>query len=135
VVRLAPGAVEVIDKVPFGRLHVDGEVLTSDKAGGMWERRKMAWNGHLSVSLVVGKGRIEDGPIIVARGFSEPDGRPADESLEPIDEAAEEALDGLKRNELSDDEKIERVVTKAVRRAAEIVFGKRPLVDVTIHRV
>jgi ribonuclease J len=135
IVRLAPGPVEVIDQVPAGRLHLDGEVLTSDKAGGLWERRKMAWNGHLSVSLVVAKGRIEDGPTIVARGFSETDGRPADESMEPIDEAADAAIDGLKKGDLNDDEKIERVLTKAVRRAAEVAFGKRPLVDVTIHRV
>ncbi len=135
VIRLAPGPVEVIDQVPAGRLHVDGQVLTSDKAGGMWERRKMAYNGHLTVSIVVAKGRVEDGPMIVARGFSEPDGRPADESMEPIDEAAESAIDNLKKGDLADDEKIERALTKAVRRAAEISFGKRPLVDVTIHRI
>ena len=135
VIRLAPGPVEIIDEVPAGRLHVDGEVLTSDKAGGMWERRKMAYNGHLAVSLVIAKGKVEDGPIIVARGFSEPDGRPADESMEPIDEAAEAAIDGLKKADFSDDEKIERVLTKAVRRAAEVNFGKRPLVDITIHRI
>jgi ribonuclease J len=62
VIRLAPGPVMVIDQVPVGRLHVDGEVLTSDKAGGMWERRKMAYNGHLTVSIVIAKGKIEDGP-------------------------------------------------------------------------
>jgi ribonuclease J len=101
----------------------------------MWERRKMAWNGHLAVSLVVGKGRVEDGPIIVARGFSEPDGRPADESMEPIDDAAEAAIDSMKKSDLSDDEKIERILSKAVRRAAEVEFGKRPLVDITIHRI
>ncbi|HEV7692118.1 MAG TPA: ribonuclease J [Hyphomonadaceae bacterium] len=135
VIRLAPGPVELIDQVPAGRLHVDGQVLTSDKAGGMWERRKMAYNGHLAVSLVISKGRVEDGPIIVARGFSEPDGRPADESMEPIDEAAEAAIDALKKADFNDDEKIERVLTKAVRRAAEVNFGKRPLVDITIHRI
>jgi ribonuclease J len=135
VIRLAPGPAEVIDQVPAGRLHVDGAVLTSDKAGGMWERRKMAWNGHLAVSIVVAKGKVEDGPVVVARGFSEPDGRPADESMEPIDEAAETAINGMKRGDLADDEKIERVLTKAVRRAAEVSFGKRPLVDVTIHRI
>jgi ribonuclease J len=135
VVRLAPGPVEVVDQVPAGRLHVDGEVLTSDKAGGLWERKKMAWNGHLSVSLVIAKGRVEDGPIIVARGFSETDGRPADESMEPIDEAADAALDGMSKNDLSDDDKIERILSKAVRRAAEVEFGKRPLVDITIHRI
>jgi len=135
VIRLAPGPVMVIDQVPAGRLHVDGEVLTSDKAGGMWERKKMAYNGHVTVSIVIAKGKIEDGPTIVARGFSEPDGRPADESLEPLDEAADAAVSGMKRSDLGDDDKIEKVLTKAVRRASEIQFGKRPLVDVTIHRI
>jgi ribonuclease J len=135
VIRLAPGPVEVVDQVPAGRLHVDGQVLTSDKAGGMWERKKMAYNGHISVSVVIAKGKIEDGPTVVARGFSEPDGRPADESLEPIDEAAEDAMAGLKRADFGDDEKIEKALTRAVRRSAEVHFGKRPLVDVTIHRI
>jgi len=135
VIRLAPGPVEVIDEVAVGRLHVDGEVLTSDKAGGMWERRKIAYNGHLTVSVVIAKGKIEDGPIIVGRGFSEPDGRPADESMEPLDDAAEAALAGLKRGDFSDDEKIEKALLRAVRRAAEAQFGKRPLIDITIHRI
>jgi ribonuclease J len=135
VIRLAPGPVEVIDQVPAGRLHVDGDVVTSDKAGGMWERRKMSANGHLGVSLVVAGGRLEDGPVVVARGLSEPDGRPADESLDPIDEAAVAALDGMKRSELEDDERLEKILSRAVRRAAEQQFGKRPLVDITIHRI
>ncbi|HOY76562.1 MAG TPA: ribonuclease J [Hyphomonadaceae bacterium] len=135
IIKLAPGPVELIDEVPVGRLHVDGEVLTSDKAGGMWERRKIAYNGHLTVSVVIAKGKVEDGPIIVGRGFSEPDGRPADESMESIDDAAEAALANLKRGDFGDDEKIEKALVRAVRRAAENQFGKRPLIDVTIHRV
>ena len=95
----------------------------------------MAYNGHLTVSVVIAKGKIEDGPIIVARGFSEPDGRPADESLEPLDEAAESALAGMKRGDLGDDEKIEKTLVRAVRRASELQFGKRPLIDVTVHRI
>ena len=84
VIRLAPGPVEVIDQVPAGRLHVDGEVLTSDKAGGMWERKKMAYNGHLTVSLVISpraRSRTDRSSSRVAS--PKPDGRPADESLEP----------------------------------------------------
>jgi ribonuclease J len=135
IIRLAPGHAEVIDQVPVGRLYLDGETLTPENAGGMWERKKIAWNGHLGVSVVITKGRIADGPIVVARGFSEPDGRPADESMEPLDEAAETAVNKLSKGDLHDDEKVERVLTRAVRRAAEIKFGKRPLVDITIHRI
>jgi hypothetical protein len=41
----------------------------------------------------------------------------------------------MSKNDLSDDDKIERILSKAVRRAAEVEFGKRPLVDITIHRI
>ena len=46
-----------------------------------------------------------------------------------------DGLRELKRGDYGDDEKIEKALTRAVRRAAEQHFGKRPLVDVTIHRV
>ena len=55
--------------------------------------------------------------------------------MEPLDDAAEAALAGLKRGDFSDDEKIEKALLRAVRRAAEAQFGKRPLIDITIHRI
>lgn len=135
VLRLAPGPAEVVDEVPTGRLYLDGDVLTPEGAGGLWERRKIAWNGYVSVSVVLGTKQVVEGPAIMARGFSEPDGRAADESLEALDEAAELAVRQLKKAEFNDDEAVERVVSRAVRRAAETTFGKKPLVDVMVHRV
>jgi ribonuclease J len=134
VIRLAPGPVEIIDEAPSGRLYLDGETLTPEGAGGLWERKRIAINGYVGVSVVISKGAGEP-PAVVARGFSESDGRAADESLEALDEAAEAAFGKLSKAERADDEKIERAMVKAVRRACEITFGKRPLVDVTIHRV
>lgn len=135
IIRLAPGEAEVIDEVPSGRLYVDGDVLTPEGAGGLQERRKMSWNGYLGVSVAISKGGVQDGPVINARGFSESDGRPADESLTPLDEAAEGALKKLSKGDLADDDKVERALSRAVRKAAESAFRKRPLVDVTILRV
>ena len=135
IIRLAPGPAAVIDEVPTGRLYLDGETLTPEGAGGLWERKKIAFNGYVGVSVAISKGGVSDGPAVVARGFSESDGRAADESLEPLDEAADVAFSRLSKADRSDDEKIERAMVKAVRRAAEVTFGKRPLVDVTIDRV
>jgi ribonuclease J len=135
IIRLAPGEAEVIDEVPSGRLYVDGDVLTPEGAGGLQERRRISWNGYLGVSVAISKTGVADGPVVAARGFSESDGRPADESLLPLDEAAESALKKLSRGDLADDEKVERALTRALRKAAESAFRKRPLVDVTILRV
>ncbi len=135
IIRLAPGRAEIVDSVPTGRLFVDGQRLVPENSGGLIERRKIATGGYINVSLVLRKGVPADVPAIIARGFSEDDGRPADESLETLDEAASGALERLSRNDLEDDERIEKVIGKAVRRAAEAEFGKRPVIDVVIHRV
>jgi ribonuclease J len=135
VIRLAPGSPQQIDEVPTGRLYLDGQTLTPEAAGGMWERKKIAWNGYVGISVVLDAKKLVDGPVVVVKGFSEADGRPADESLEALDEAADTAMRSLKKAEWNEDEAVERVLTRAVRRAAEQTFGKRPLVDVVIHRI
>lgn len=135
VVRLAPGGPKIIDQTPAGRLHVEGSAIVPSDAAGLWERRRIAATGHISVSLVLQNGKLADIPAVIARGLSEPDGSAADDSLGAIDEAVDVATRKLKRSELDEDDQIERVVVRAVRRAAELEFGRRPLVDVIVHRL
>ena len=136
LIRLAPGEARVIDEVPCGRLLLDGPNLIPEGAEGMRERRKLAYSGIFNVAVALEEtGEIEDGPIVTARGFSEPDGRAADESLIEIEEAAEDALRKARRKARQSDEDVERILRRAVRKSAEEIFGRRPIVDVNILRV
>jgi ribonuclease J len=136
MIRLAPGEPVVIDEVPSGRLLLDGKRLVPEGAMSLKDRRRIAQGGYLAISVVLdGKGRIKDGPAILARGLSEVDGGLADASLEALEDAAEEAINRLKPSELDDDMAIERSVIRSVRKAADITFGKRPLMDVLVLRV
>ena len=136
LIRLAPGEARVIDEVPCGRLLLDGPNLIPEGAEGMRERRKLAFSGIFNVAVALEEtGEIEDGPIVTARGFSEPDGRAADESLIEIEEAAEDALRKARRKARQSDEDVERILRRAVRKSAEEIFGRRPIVDVNILRV
>ena len=135
IVRLAPGPAEIVDEAPAGRLHLEGRILTPHDSAGLWERRRISYNGYVNVSLVIARGALADTPAIMARGLSEADGSAADESLEAIDEAVEAAARKLSRDEIQDDERLERVFMRAARRACEQTFGKRPLIDVVIHRI
>ncbi len=76
-----------------------------------------------------------DGPLLTARGLSEMDGSTADESLIDVDEAVEEAMNGMKRRKRMDDEEVERTLTRAVKKSCERTFGRKPLVDVSVLRV
>ncbi len=136
LIRLAPGKARIIDEVPHGRLLLDGPNLIPEAAEGMRERRKLAYSGILSVAVALEEtGHIADGPIVTAKGFSEVDGRAADESLIDIEEAAEEALQKTRRQSRQKDDEVERVLRRAVRKSAEHIFGRRPIVDVNILRV
>lgn len=136
LICLAPGNPRVIDEVPCGRLLLDGPHLIPEGAEGMRERRKLAYSGILSVAVALEEtGHIADGPLITARGFSEADGRAADESLGEIEEAAEEALMKSRRKSRQIDEDVERILRRAVRKSAEEIFGRRPIVDVNILRI
>ena len=136
LIRLAPGDAQIIDEVPCGRLLLDGPNLIPEGAEGMRERRKLAYSGILNVAVALEEtGHIADGPIVTARGYSESDGRAADESLIEIEEAAEEALLKSLRKARQNDEDVERILRRAVRKSAEEVFGRRPIVDVNILRI
>ena len=136
LIRLAPGEAKIIDGVPAGRLYLDGDRLVPAESEGIRERRAIAFNGYVSVGVAFDEdGDLVDGPIIMSRGLSEPDGRSADESLIEIDEAAEDALQSLKRRKRLDDAEVERTLVRAVRKASLRCFGRKPIIDVSVLRV
>ncbi len=136
LIRLAPGDPKTIDIVPNGRLYLDGMHLVPAEGEGMKERIGLSKWGFVSVSVAIDDdGDVADGPVVLARGLSEADGRSADESLIMLDDAAEEALNGLKRRKRLDDETVERTLVRAVKKAAEKTFGRKPMVDVMVLRV
>ncbi|MEM8617374.1 MAG: ribonuclease J [Pseudomonadota bacterium] len=136
LIRLAPGAARVIDHVPSGRLYLDGHRLVPAESEGLKERRGLSEWGYIGCSVAIdGDGDVVDGPIVTARGLSEPDGSRADESLIDVDDAAETALDKLKRRKRLSDDEVERTLVRAIKRQCERTFGRKPLVDVSILRV
>ena len=136
LIRLAPGPAATIDNVPNGRLFLDGSRLVPADSEGIRERRALASWGYVSVAIAIDEnGEVSDGPLLTARGLSEPDGSNADESLIDVDDAVEEAVNGMKRRKRLDDEEVERVLARAVKKACERTFGRKPIVDVSVLRV
>ena len=103
---------------------------------GLRERRRLAQWGFVSVSIAIDEdGDVADGPLVMARGLSEGDGRAADESLIDIEDAADEVMSGMKRRKRLDDDEVERALVRVVKRQCERTFGRKPIVDVSILRV
>ncbi len=136
MVRLAPGRAEIIDEVPAGRIYVDAGVLTPENGDALRERRHAAYHGVLAVSVVLdGRGKVAAGPQVRALGLPADDDYPIDEVLEDLAKEARQALARLQGEEREFDEEVETVMSRAVKKASQRIWGKRPVVETTVLRV
>jgi len=137
MIRLAPKGPDIVDIVPSGRLYQDGTVIVSAQDDGIRLRRKMAYAGHVSVSLVVNsKGHIVSGPEPRISGFPEGrGGKYADGLYDGIADTAEDAFDTLSRRDRIDEDKIEEKLRSKVKRYIRETTDKRAVVNVIAHKI
>ena len=84
MVRLAPPPAAKVDDIAAGRLYKDGKIIGDIEAVGVPERRRLAFAGQVSVSVVLGRnGEVESDPDIALNGLPRRDGfgRPLEETV------------------------------------------------------
>ncbi|MBV9569964.1 MAG: ribonuclease J [Alphaproteobacteria bacterium] len=128
MLRLAPGRAEIVDEVPAGRVFLDGRIRVHEGEGFARARRGLAFAGFIGIALVLDqKGRIAADPAIFFEGI--PDAVHA-----AVREAVAETIRRNKPRRGSEQEFAEQV-RRAARRAAANVWGKKPVVRVTVAEV
>ncbi len=136
MVRLAPGRAEIIDEVPAGRLYVDGGMVTAENGDALRERRHAASNGVVAVSVVLdAKNKIVSGPQVRALGLPSERDYPLDEILDDLADEAEQAINRLRGDDRDLDETVEAAISRAVKKASQRVWGRRPVVETTVLRL
>ncbi|MGB3456387.1 MAG: ribonuclease J [Litorimonas sp.] len=137
MMRLAPNGPKVVDIVPSGRLHEDGGAIVSATDDGLRLRKKMAYAGHVGVSVVVDEaGRLVSGPEPRIVGFPEgADGEVLDDLLDAVSDAAEEAFRELPKRGRTDEDAIEDKIRGRVKRVVRDRTGKRAVVEIHAHIV
>jgi ribonuclease J len=136
MVRLAPGRAQVIDEVPAGRLYIDGNMIVPAGAEPLRERRHVAYNGMLAVSLALdSKGRIVSGPQVRGIGLAGDADDPLEDILDDLADEAEGALKKLKGDERDDDDAVEAAIKRVLKKASQRIWDRRPVVEVTVLRV
>jgi ribonuclease J len=134
IVRLAPGAAEVVDEAPVGRLFRDGQLLVPGDDGPVRERRSLAFAGVVIVALSrSGRGDVLADAEIALDGVPAVDaeGRPM---IDIVREAVEGTVVSIPRDRRRDGEMVREAVRRAVRSAVERVWGKRPIAKVLLVR-
>ena len=135
LVRFAPGLSEVVDQVPFGRIYKDGNIIGTEEACGVKERRKLAYVGHVALSIVLDRnGEMADDMDISVYGVPEvaTSGEYFDDLLY---KAAMSAFAGIPKKRRRDEDLIREAVKNAVRKEARNLWGKKPVTTVFVARV
>ena len=137
MILLSKAGPQIIDIVPNGRLHQDGNVIVESTDLGLRLRKKMAYAGHVGISLVVNsKGRILAGPDPQISGFPHgPNDKFIDAMFDDVADCAEAAFESLSRSGRVDEDAIEDRIRSRVKKLIKQQTGKRPVVTVTAHMV
>ena len=137
MIKLSPDGPEIVDIVPSGRLHEDGHVIVKDSDNGLRQRRRMAYAGHISISLVYNsKGRLVSGPDPRISGFPEGENEEhLDDLLDEVADAAEEAFAGVSKKAKAEEDNVEDRISSVVKRHINRLTGKRTIVEVIAHRI
>jgi ribonuclease J len=136
MVRIAPGRAEVIDEAPAGVLYVDGGVLTPENSEFVRERRHAAANGALFVAVTLdGKNRLAADVMVRPFGLPSEGEDELDDLIDTLGEEAERALKGLNGQARDDDQAVEQAVARVLKRAAQRIWDRRPVVEVIVTRL
>ncbi len=129
IARLCPGPVQNVDEAHSGRLHVDGRLIVPSEDGPARQRRKLSFVGAAFVTLAIDAKLQLVGEIQLVT-----DGIPAGLDNDLL-AAADQAFASMPKPRRKVDEQVIETVRISVRRAADQMWGKKPVTKVTIARV
>ncbi|WP_169569200.1 ribonuclease J [Sneathiella limimaris] len=133
VLQLAPGAPEIIDRVPSGRLAVDAGGTTSLDGDFLSTRRKMIFNGSASAHLTISyDGKITKPPEVRLRGVVEEGNFPS--LHKDLQDTIIKAHYDLSAKNRQQDLEVEKAASQAIRRFFRKLAGRRPITDVYVSR-
>lgn len=134
MVEFAGKRPRVVGHVQTGRSYRDGSVLIGALDGIVRDRLRMALNGLVIVSILIDEESDAPDIWVETRGLPEADARGVSLS-DRLEEEIAKSLRKAGRAERADDDKLERIVLRAVRDASLAHVGKRPEAEVLLSRL
>jgi ribonuclease J len=134
IIRLAPGEPQVVDKVTSGRVYLDGKVLIDNDSPVLKERRNMAANGYMEITVLISKnGQIKNNPIITLRGipFIDEDASEIEYDLEDV------VMDTCKSFNLNNSKQEKNLIDTLKGNCRKLIndkSGKKPFVNINLVR-
>ena len=134
MIRLNGAEVAIIENVHTGAMTSEQGKIIELQSDVLRSRRRMLWNGVVTVSVILNKsGHLCILPRVAQTGIG--NGAAANDFVAAAVLAVEDAIEVLGKISRRQDESVEEVVSQAVRRVARSMFGLRPIAQVHIMRI
>ena len=131
LVRLGPGDPAIIDQLPAGRTYKDGNLLESDKARAVVERRRLAFAGCAFVAIALTEsGELADDPEVELIGIPEKNAG-GEVIADNVFDIAVTTVENLPRARRRDPDAVAESVRRAVRSSIAEQWGKKTVC--TVH--
>ena len=135
IIRVYPGKPEIIDKVHTGKLLVDGNRLIDEDSRFLNDRKNIAHNGLMDITLIISKkGNLDRNPIINLRGI------PADD--EELDEISydleDEIINTAKSYSLNNKKDEKNLIDSLKSNLKKVIYArvkKRPYTNIVLVRL
>ncbi|WP_127143653.1 ribonuclease J [Pelagibacterium montanilacus] len=135
MLRLYPEPAHFPGEVPVGVLYLDGNLLCTPEESRVRDRRRLALGGLVVISLAVnGAGQIVSGPMFDLDGLPELEDD-EDPLLDVVKDAANGAFKSMPGKRRGDTGRLAEAIRRAVRSEVNAVWGRKPIVKVTVHKV
>jgi len=135
IIRLSPGEPKVIDKVTWGRVYLDGKVLIDNDSPVLKERRNMAANGYMEITVLISKnGQVKNNPVITLKGIPliEEDASEIEYDLEDV------VMNTCKTFNLNNSKQEKNLIDTLKGNCRKLIndkSGKKPLVNINLVRL
>jgi len=135
IVQIYPGEKpHVVDKAPVGRMYVDGNISVSEDSQSLKERKNLANNGYLEVTIIINnKGKVMKKPIFSFRGL--PIERQNDDFIFDLEDEVEKTSRTFSLNNTKQENILIEELKKNCRKLIKEKTGKKPYTNINLVRV
>jgi len=132
---LSGNAPKVVEHVETGRDYIDGDVRIGALDGIVRDRIRMALNGHITASLIFEEdGELLGDPWCELMGLAETGGSRA-ALVDVLEHDLGQAIGRAKNKTLADDDALQELARRTLRKTAMDEVGKKPEVTVIVSRL
>ena len=135
IVQIYPGEKpHVVDKAPVGRMYVDGNISISEDSQSLKERKILANNGYLEVTIIINnKGKVIKKPIFSFRGL--PIESQNDDFIFDLEDEIKKTSRTFSLNNTKQENILKEELKKNCRKLIKEKTGKKPYTNINLVRV